>query len=38
MRCADGHRYDGTRPVEALPELQLSFEGEEGEGQGIKQG
>ena len=38
MRCADGHRYDGARTVEALSELQLSFEGEEGEGQGIRQG
>ena len=25
------------RPLEALPELQLSFEGEEGEGQDIRQ-
>ena len=37
MRSADGHRYDGARPLEALPKLQLSFEGEEGEGQDIRQ-
>ena len=24
MRCADGHRHDGARAVETLPELQLS--------------